>query len=256
MLGEDATGSLSKARRPPRIIDTDDEDEDEDVRSRPTAKPGLAGKQKARVVLSDSEDGDEVSVTAPADARPDTACGGRKEASLGGSTSSRADGDDDEIDTSRGDSFIDNDDDEGEEPATASDTASNSDSDDESVRGTVSNFRAAPVVPPARKVPPPAAAPSFQAPLRSVGNTASSSLFNKSAAAKPDLHSYSFGAQRAPPSSATSSAGLSLKERLFAKVQEQQKRIGVPISVPREGARGSPPAGREGFAIGALSSSL
>ncbi|TNY21480.1 DNA repair protein rad5 [Rhodotorula diobovata] len=197
MLGEDATGSLSKARRPPRIIDTDDEDEDEDVRSRPTAKPGLARKQKARVVLSDSEDGDEVS-----------------------------------IDTSRGDSFIDDDDDEGEEPATASDTASNSDSDDESVRGTVSNFRAAPV-----------------APLRSVGNTASSSLFNKSAAAKPDLHSYSFGAQRAPPSSATSSAGLSLKERLFAKVQEQQKRIGVPISVPREGARGSPPAGREGFAI-------
>ncbi|BGP49538.1 hypothetical protein JCM10450v2_005430 [Rhodotorula kratochvilovae] len=280
-----ATSSFSKARRPPRIADSDeDDDSGEDALPPPRVQPSLAGKKtKTRVILSEDED----DLPAPAGWRPSGSQEQRKESRHGsGPAGQLADEAEDHDDGAQGDtardSFIDDgDDSNAPEPDTASD------GEGESLHETDSEDRSTPD-PPAvrnpspRRAPPPAAAPrqsdlseaeqlkrygfvmhntapkqafptfggggasSSHAPFRSVGNTAASSLFNKTAASKPDLHSYGFASAKA---AAAGGAGPSLKERLYLKMQEQQKRIGVPINVPREGSSGSPPGTAAGFAI-------
>ncbi|KPV74347.1 uncharacterized protein RHOBADRAFT_54186 [Rhodotorula graminis WP1] len=259
-LGDDrATSSSStKARRPPKIIDTDDSDEDQDRPQPPVAAPSLAGKHKKPVILHDSDDDDEdddaaVAAHAPV-AGPSRSHVNRKDHSRASAAAS----DEDEGDEgdSHSDTFIEDD-----SGSNASGSGSESESDSQYVDADDSDLRHAPVAQPARRAFAPPDAP-FKAPLRSVSNTAgfssasSSVLFNKSAATKPmpDLHWYGFDkVTKTPPAAAaesSSSAGPpSLKQRLAAQVLEQQKRIGIPISVPREGARGSPPAAKEGFAI-------
>ena len=245
-----SSSSSAKARRPPKIVDSDDSDQDQQPLPA-AAAPSLAGKLKKPVILHDESDEDDEDAAhgAPA-AGPSASHGSRKEAPRARAPSAAA-SDEDELDESRGDSFIENDSGSGSESET--DSESEHDASDDS------DLRRAPVVPPARRAFAPPAAP-FKPPLQSVSNTAgSSSLFNKSAATKPggDLYWYGFDkAAKTPPAAAaassSSSAGpSSLKQRLAAQVLEQQKRIGIPISVPREGARGSPPATKEGFAIGA-----
>ncbi|BGP09358.1 hypothetical protein JCM10049v2_005224 [Rhodotorula toruloides] len=90
---------------------------------------------------------------------------------------------------------------------------------------------------------PKPAVPSFpkKAPFGSITNTApssssasSSSLFNKSAAARPRLPSTldAFGFK-----SATTERKVSAKERAFEQMREDQKRLGVPIDVPKNAQR-------------------
>ncbi|GAA5907882.1 hypothetical protein JCM8208_001973 [Rhodotorula glutinis] len=261
-LGDDSrptsSSSTTKPRRPPKIVDSDDSDEEQDRQPRPAAAaPSLAGKLKKPVILHDLEDDDEDAIEARAPAAgPSKLQAVRNSAASARASSSAAasEEDEDEVEVdaeeSRTSSFLE--DESGSGSESEEDSEYEHDGDD-------SDLRRAPVLQPARRAFAPPEAP-FKAPLRTVSNTAgsssasSSSLFNKSAATRPDLHSYGFHTNsRTPPTAAaasSSSAGpSSLKQRLAAQILEQQKRMGVPISVPREGARGSPPPTKEGFAI-------
>ncbi|GAA6057214.1 hypothetical protein JCM3770_003264 [Rhodotorula araucariae] len=265
-------------RRPPRIADSDEDNSGGEMQ----VQPSLAGKKsRTRVIHSDEEE-DLLTTARWRLAAPQEA---DKEADRRSATASQFR---DEADhPAQDDSFIDDegDDSNASEPDTASDDDGESLGHANSAfRGTrdVHIVRSAS---PRRDVPAaalrqsnlsdaeqlkrhafvvhansgtaapkqtlpafrPGGGPVAQAPLRSVGNTAASSLFNKTAASKPDLREYGFGGGKA--AAGNCGGGLSVKERLFIKMQEQQKRIGVPINVPREGSSGSPSTDAAGFAI-------
>ncbi|GAA5999550.1 DEAD/DEAH box helicase [Rhodotorula paludigena] len=275
---ERASAGPSKARRPPRIVDSEEDEEEGEPPAR-SQQQARALERMARPAPGEDDSDDELPPP-PGGLRP--AAGGQQSRAALGQPRQAALAAAGEVlaDTSR-DSFIDDND-----ISTASGVDSQSVGDAETQDDVDSSFRATPDPPardslrnpsPRRRPPPPppapapapaaqrlseaeqlkrygfvlhsaAAPPRANAPFRNLSNASSSggsssstsTLFNTSAATRPagskpfasDLRSFGFGPK--PATASSSSAGsLSVKERALLQMKEDQKRIGVPISVPR-----------------------
>lgn len=201
------SGGGRRLKRAPRIVDSEEEEE-QDGAEADEFKYAVQQSVRKRVVPDDEDELDEGHSRGTFIVRHDAASG-QLEAEEG------------ELSTE-------------EEPDTADEEGEDLDEEEEEL---------APLDDLRRPAQPKPAVPSFpkKAPFGSITNTApssssasSSSLFNKSAAARPRLPSTldAFGFK-----SATTERKVSAKERAFEQMREDQKRLGVPIDVPKNAQR-------------------